>query len=144
MTTTTSVELNLLDELFLNLDRADEPWTVHFEVRIDHRLDADRLSAAIAEAARRHPIARASLAAWRYSDRRYSWEIADELAHVPLEEVRCDDEAALERAREQLFSKSRRSTRRRRSPSCWPTAPAATRSCSTSTTAPATAWPPPG
>jgi NRPS condensation-like uncharacterized protein len=106
MTTATSVELNLLDELFLNLDRADEPWTVHFEVRVGERLDADRLIAAIGVAAQRHPIARASLAAWRYSDRRYMWEIADELADVPLEEVQCADEAALERAREQLFSTS--------------------------------------
>jgi NRPS condensation-like uncharacterized protein len=106
MTTATSVELNLLDELFLNLDRADEPWTVHFEVRVGERLDGDRLIAAIAAAAERHPIARASLAAWRYSDRRYMWAIADKLAEVPLEEVRCDDEAALRQARERLFSTS--------------------------------------
>jgi NRPS condensation-like uncharacterized protein len=106
MNTATSVELNLLDELFLNLDCADEPWTVHFEVRVGEHMDADRLIAAIAAAARRHPIARASLAAWRYTDRQYMWTIADELAEVPLEEVRCDDEAALARARERLFATS--------------------------------------
>jgi NRPS condensation-like uncharacterized protein len=106
MTPATSVELNLLDELFLNLDRADEPWTVHFEVRVGERVDADRLIAAIAVAAQRHPIARASLAAWRYTDRRYMWEIAEALPQVPLEEVQCDDDAALGQARERLFSTS--------------------------------------
>ena len=106
MATTTSVELNLLDELFLNLDRADEPWTVHFEVRIGDRLDADRLIAAIAVAAQRHPIARASLAAWRYSDRRYLVGDRGRARRRALEEVRCDDDAALERARERLFSAS--------------------------------------
>src|SRR4051812_46086532 len=106
MTIGTSVELSLLDELFLNLDRADEPWTVHFEIRVGRRLDADRLTAAIAEAARRHPIARAALASWRYSDCQYWWEIADELERVPLEEVDCHDQAALDRARERLFATS--------------------------------------
>ncbi len=106
MSATTSVELNLLDELYLNLDRADEPWTVHFEVRVGERLEAERLRAAIAAAAQRHPIARASLAAWRYSDRHYLWAIAAELPEVPLEEVTCDDDAALEQARERLFSTS--------------------------------------
>jgi NRPS condensation-like uncharacterized protein len=105
-TTSDSVSLNLLDELFLNLDRRDEPWNVHLEVRVSGRLDADRLTDAIRAAARRHPIARASLAKWRYSDRSYRWDIADELDEVPLEIAACSDDAALAEARERLLGTS--------------------------------------
>src|SRR5262245_16378008 len=47
-------------------------------------LDAGRLATAVREAALRHPLARASLAEWRRSDRAYHWEIAPELTGVPL------------------------------------------------------------
>jgi NRPS condensation-like uncharacterized protein len=103
---TSSVPLNRLDELFLVLDDGEEPWNVHFEVRARGHLDADRLTEAIRTAALRHPLARARLADWRYSDRRYRWEIAGDLVDVPLEVVLCDDDAAIADAREQLLSTS--------------------------------------
>jgi NRPS condensation-like uncharacterized protein len=103
---TSSVPLNRLDELFLALDRGEEPWIVHFEVRVSGRLDADRIAEAIRAAALRHPLARARLADWRYSDCSYRWEIADELVDVPLEIAECADESALAAAREQLLSHS--------------------------------------
>jgi hypothetical protein len=31
----TTTPLNVLDELYLHLDRDDEPWTVHVEIRAD-------------------------------------------------------------------------------------------------------------
>jgi NRPS condensation-like uncharacterized protein len=96
------VRLNALDELFLHLDHRDEPWVVHFEVRITGRFDADRLAAAVAAAAARHPIARASLASWRGADRGYRWAIADVL-DAPLTIVNCADEAELAAVRERLF-----------------------------------------
>jgi NRPS condensation-like uncharacterized protein len=103
---TPTVPLNRLDELFLVLDDSEEPWNVHFEVHAGGRLDVERLSDAIREAALRHPLARARLADWRYWDRSYGWEIADALVEVPLEVVSCDGEAALDAAREQLLSRS--------------------------------------
>jgi NRPS condensation-like uncharacterized protein len=102
----TSVALNLLDELYLNLDRPDEPWGVHFEVHVTGRVDPTRLAGAIGAAARRHPIARARLASWRRSDLGYRWEIPDELDHVPLTIVAADDEHAVAAARERLFAAS--------------------------------------
>jgi NRPS condensation-like uncharacterized protein len=102
----TSIPLNLLDELYLNLDRPQEPWTVHYELHLAQHLDSDRLTSAIETAARRHPLARARLARWRFQDRSYVWEIADELVHVPLHVVACADEAALEVERERLFDTS--------------------------------------
>jgi NRPS condensation-like uncharacterized protein len=101
-----SIPLSLLDELYLNLDRDKEPWTVHYELRLGMQLDADRLSAAIATAADSHPLARSRLAAWRFQDHGYDWEIADRLDEVPLTIAVCRDEAALEQERERLFCRS--------------------------------------
>jgi NRPS condensation-like uncharacterized protein len=101
-----SVPLNRLDELYLTLDGGEEPWNVHFEVRASGRLDAGRLAAAIRAAALLHPLARARLGEWRYTDRGYRWEIAAALVDVPLKVVECADEVALAGARAQLLSRS--------------------------------------
>ena len=100
----TRTRLNLLDELYLHLDRRTEPWVVHVEARVGGRLDPDRLARAIAAAVRRHPIARARLASWRYFDHGYNWDIVERLDEVPLQIVDCADEAALDDAREQHFT----------------------------------------
>jgi NRPS condensation-like uncharacterized protein len=102
----TSIPLSLLDELYLNLDRGNEPWTVHYEVRLAVQLDPARLGGAIAAAARRHPLARARLASWRFQDHGYNWEIADELEAVALEVAECSDEGVLADERERLFRHS--------------------------------------
>jgi len=89
--------LNVLDELYLHLDRDDEPWSVQLEVRAEGTVEADRLEAAVREAARRHPLARA-----RLERSEYRWEIVDELAEVPLETAAQD----VAGARKRLFSRS--------------------------------------
>jgi NRPS condensation-like uncharacterized protein len=101
-----TVPLNRLDELFLGLDSEDEPWNVHFEVRVNERLDPDRLVGAVRTAAMRHPIARARLADWRYTDRGYRWEIDPKLRVAPLEVSESDDEETLAVARGRLVSRS--------------------------------------
>jgi NRPS condensation-like uncharacterized protein len=98
--------LNVLDELYLNLDRPQEPWSVHVEVRVEGHIDAGRLKAAVGKAARAHPIARARLADTRATDVRHRWEIAEELESVELEELDCKRPADLERGRERLLSSS--------------------------------------
>jgi NRPS condensation-like uncharacterized protein len=100
-----SVRLNPLDELFLHLDHREEPWVVHFEVRVGGRFDADRLAAAVSAAVAQHPIARARLASWRDADLGYRWEIADTL-DAPLTIVDCADEAELVATRERLYGVS--------------------------------------
>jgi hypothetical protein len=55
----TTIPLSILDELYLNLDRDHEPWTVHYELALHQRLDPERLVSAIKAAAQRHPLARA-------------------------------------------------------------------------------------
>jgi NRPS condensation-like uncharacterized protein len=101
---TAIAELNILDELYMHLDRPDEPWGVHFEVAVEGRVDAERLAEAVKAGAARHPIARARLADWRGTDVRYRWEIDDALDRVPLEVVDCAGDAALAAAREDLLA----------------------------------------
>jgi NRPS condensation-like uncharacterized protein len=102
----TTIPLNLLDELYLNLDRESEPWTVHYEVQVTTRLDPERLATAVADAADRHPLARARLMSWRYLEYGYDWEIAGGLSDVPLTIIECRDDKSLEEIREWLFSAS--------------------------------------
>src|SRR4051812_18502754 len=101
-----TVGLNLLDELYLHLDRDAEPWSVQLEVRVEGRVDAERLADAILAGAHRHPLARARLRPARGIDLGYQWEIADGLSEAPLEVADGGDDAALGAARERLMSTS--------------------------------------
>jgi NRPS condensation-like uncharacterized protein len=98
-----SARLNILDELYLHLDREDEPWSVQLEVQVEGRLDESRLTDAAREAAARHPVARARMADSRGIDIRYHWEIEEELGDVPLEVADCRDEPSVERVRERAL-----------------------------------------
>jgi hypothetical protein len=77
-----TASLTVLDELYLHLDRDEEPFRVHSEIRVEGSIDATRLHAAVREAALRHPIACARLADGRATDLHYRWEIVDELVSV--------------------------------------------------------------
>jgi NRPS condensation-like uncharacterized protein len=101
-----TTRLNVLDELYLHLDRVEEPWSVHLEIRVEGRVDVGRLEAAVRRAADRHPIARARLAVSRATDVRYHWEIADELGEVDLEEIEALGPDDLSQARERILSRT--------------------------------------
>jgi NRPS condensation-like uncharacterized protein len=101
----TSAPLNVLDELYLHLNRPEEPWSVHLEIRVEGQIDRARLEAAVRKAADRHPLMRARLAPARVTDVRYRWEIADLLPSVDLHELSDSDDAELSRAREELVSR---------------------------------------
>lgn len=105
-TVTRTTPLNVLDELYLSLDRDNEPWSVHLEIRVDGRVDRDRLEAAARQAAARHPLARARLAESRPTDLSLRWEIADDLGDIQLEELDCPGPGDLARARERLLSRT--------------------------------------
>jgi NRPS condensation-like uncharacterized protein len=98
--------LNVLDELYLHLDREQEPWSVHLEVQVQGRIDGERLKDAVRKAALAHPIARARLAGARATDVRYRWEIADQLTSIDLQEIDCPRPADLVAARERLLSRT--------------------------------------
>lgn len=101
-----TTRLNVLDELYLNLNREQEPWSVHVEVRVQGRIDDARLTDAVLRAALGHPMARARLRDPRATDVRHRWEILEELTEVDLRVVDCADGDRLTRAREELLSQT--------------------------------------
>jgi NRPS condensation-like uncharacterized protein len=103
---TTTAKLNILDELYMHLDREDEPWSVHIEAQVEGSVDPERLTEAVREAAVRHPIARARLGESRGTDFSYEWVIEDDLADPPVTVVDAPDDAALDKAREALMGHS--------------------------------------
>ena len=98
--------LNVLDELYLHLNRKQEPWSVHLELEVEGRIHGKRLNAAVRKAVLAHPIARAKLASARATDVRYRWEIADALESIDLEEIECAREDDLTRGRERLLGRT--------------------------------------
>src|SRR5437763_11934115 len=101
-----TARLNVLHELYLHLNREDEPWSVQLEIRVERTIDRARLADAVRSAALRHPIARARLAPSRFTDVRYDWEIADDLPTVPLTVVESERPEDVERAREELLGRT--------------------------------------
>jgi NRPS condensation-like uncharacterized protein len=98
--------LNVLDELYLHLNREEEPWSVQLEVRVEGRLDRDRLTAAVEQAALQHPLARARLGDARATDVSYHWEIHDDLGEIDLRELEDGTGDQLRLAREELLSRT--------------------------------------
>lgn len=103
--------LTLLDEGLLHLQNARTQWNVQFELGADHRLDEDRLRQAVLSCCRRHPLLRARLAPWKWWNRSYRWELADELDPAflravaeLLQVVDCPDDATLDRLRAELYA----------------------------------------
>jgi NRPS condensation-like uncharacterized protein len=101
-----SADLNVLDQLYLHLDREDEPWSVHLEIGVPGEIDEERFRTAVLAGVRAHPLARARLRRALPTDVRYHWDILDGLAEVPLEVVECRDGASLDAAREDLLGHS--------------------------------------
>ena len=93
---TATAQLNILDELYMHLDREDEPWSVHIEVEVEESIDPERLLDAVRAAAAHHPIARARLGKSRGTDFTYEWVIEDELVDPPVSIVAEDVDGARE------------------------------------------------
>ncbi|MFT4125736.1 MAG: condensation domain-containing protein [Gordonia sp. (in: high G+C Gram-positive bacteria)] len=90
-----------LDEAFVNLAN-DAVMSVHFEVRVAGRLDADTLTRAIRTAFAAHPLSRARLRPASLTTRTLTWQIADEPDHFALEVT--DEPADTVRARLQSIA----------------------------------------
>ncbi|MFZ0041005.1 MAG: condensation domain-containing protein [Solirubrobacteraceae bacterium] len=101
-----STDLNVLDQLYLHLDREDEPWSVHLEVAVEGDIDEERLRDAVLSGMRAHPIARARLRRALPTDVHYHWDIAEAVDEASLDVVACEDDIALGAARERLMSHS--------------------------------------
>lgn len=96
--------LNVYDELLLHLDNPASPLGQQLEVRVSGSLDEERLSRAIIDAARRHPMMRVSLAPPVAGSTEYQWRLHDELVQAPLRVIHDCDEETLHEARTALHS----------------------------------------
>lgn len=95
---------NLLDDAFHNIERRHEPWSIHFELGFEGRIEPDRLAESIRYALVRHPIARARMEPYGEGATRYWWEIPDQPDQVPLTVIKAATEAEVAQARESLVS----------------------------------------
>ncbi len=98
------VPFSVIDEAVYLLDNQVEPWSVQLEVRVEGRLDEDRLRAALSDALAAHPMARARKATSRRRDKRFQWEITHVPDLDPFSVVDCPDDDALAAARADLQS----------------------------------------
>lgn len=94
----------VLDELFLNLERDGEPWTIQVEVEVDARLEDERLRAALHTAMAVHPLALARREPITGLEYDYTWRVCAEPDVDPFSVVDCDGEAALAQERRELYS----------------------------------------
>jgi len=81
---TARLRVTSLDEAFINLGAKAE-MAIQFEVRVQGRLDADRLAAALRRAVALHPLARARLAPAPIGALRQDWQVPDMAEHLGLE-----------------------------------------------------------
>lgn len=101
-----TTELNDLDAVFLNIERPQDPWSIHLELQLQKRIDEERLLAAIGHAQRLHPLARARLRPYHAGSLSYSWEIGEHSDVGPLRVVEADTEQELAGLRSGLLSTS--------------------------------------
>ena len=94
--------LSALDEQFIAWDRI-EPLCILCELRVEGRIDAERLIGAVRTAMSLHPMARCRLSTSRWPLRGQRWEIVDHFNDIPLEIVDCPDDDALDRMRSRLL-----------------------------------------
>ncbi len=102
MGTEMTVPFSVIDEAIHLLDVGTAPWSIQLEVRVPGRLDEPRLRAAITEAERHHPMARAAKLPSRLRARLDNWVITREAALDPLRVVDCPDDETLATVREEL------------------------------------------
>lgn len=96
------VPFTVIDEAIHLLDVATAPWSIQLEVRVHGHLDEDRLRAAIGEALRRHPMARARKLPSRLRAHVDNWAITSGPAIDPLRVVDCPDDELVAATREEL------------------------------------------
>jgi NRPS condensation-like uncharacterized protein len=103
-TTAGVVAFNYLDDFITVLDAPEQPMSVHLELVVEGRLDAEQLRWALKEAARRHPLAQARVLPADDSDRQWFFQIDGHYTVDPLSEMDCSDEGEIDAARDRLFN----------------------------------------
>lgn len=99
------VPFSAVDEAILLLDNEAEPWSIQLEVRVSGSLDEERLRAAVSDAVRQHPMARARKVMAQLSERGFTWEITGQPDVDPVSVVDCADDDELTATRAELQSR---------------------------------------
>ena len=97
-----TLPLTYIEEIFLLTDAPEQPATFHFELRVEGRLDADRLSTAIQQGARRHPLARARLLPVKATDLTWHLEVMPDHVAEVLSVAECSTDSEFEAVRDGL------------------------------------------
>lgn len=102
---TTRFSFSVTDELFLHLESADEPFGLQLDLRFSGRLDEQKLEAATYAAMQTHPLARVRQLPAQSSNRHYEWELVERPDEDPVLVVECEDDAAVDAARDSFYSR---------------------------------------
>lgn len=97
-----NVAFSVIDEAIHLLDVATAPWSIQLEVRVESHLDEARLRAAVFEALKRHPMARARKKPSRLRAPLDQWAITAAAEIDPLRVVDCPDALAVAATRDKL------------------------------------------
>lgn len=101
----TCFPLSVTDELFLHLEKPDEPMHLQLEIRFSGRLDEQKLEVAAFSAMKMHPLTSVRLHRLATVEGGYEWETVDRPDEDPVLAVDCADDAALETVRNEFFSR---------------------------------------
>ncbi|HEX6592924.1 MAG TPA: hypothetical protein VF050_13085 [Moraxellaceae bacterium] len=102
---TTRFSFSVTDELFHHLESADEPFGLQLDLRFSGRLDEQKLEAATYAAMQTHPLARVRQLPAQPSNRHYEWELVERPDEDPVLVVECEDDAAVDAARDSFYSR---------------------------------------
>jgi len=95
---------NYVDDLLMDIEHPEDPWSVHLEVHVSGHFDETRLRAAIAATSRLHPMARARMRTCDADKSLLHWEVTDSADSLFLDVVNAETEADITVARERLIS----------------------------------------
>jgi NRPS condensation-like uncharacterized protein len=99
------IPVNILEEIFLFLDRPGEPATMQFEFRVEGTIDEIRMRAALERAFAMHPMMQVALAARRYLLRPPLWEMPAPRSSDLLDVLECSNDQELAAIRDEFYSR---------------------------------------
>lgn len=101
----TRFPLSVTDELFLHLEKAEEPMNLQLDIRFSGRLDEQKLEVALYSAMKMHPLTSVRIRRLTTVEGGYEWETVDRPDEDPVLAVACDSDEAVESARNEFYSR---------------------------------------
>lgn len=102
---TSRFSFSVTDELFHHLESADEPFGLQLDLHFSGHLDEQKLEAAAYAAMHTHPLASVRQRPRQSADKHYEWELVQRPDEDPVLALECEDDAAIDAARESFYSR---------------------------------------